>query len=57
MAATASHLSLYASDICCYLPLTSTTRYNSFFNTTNVSFACGQYSVARVLHRTHSAQE
>lgn len=57
MAATASHLSLYVSDICCYLPHRSTTRYTSFFNDSIVSFACGQFSVVRVLHGPHSVQE
>jgi len=57
MAATASHLSLNVSDICYYLPHISTTRYISFFNTSIVSFACGQFSVVRVLHGPHSVQE
>ena len=57
MAATASSLSLHVSDICCYLPLTSTTRYTSFVSTSIVSFARGLFPIAHVLHRTHSAQE
>lgn len=57
MAATASSLSLYVSDICCYLPLISTTRYTSFFNASIVSTACGQFPIVHVLHGTHSAQE
>lgn len=56
MAATASRLSLYVSDIC-YLPHISTTRYTSFFNASIVSFACGLFSVVRVLHGPHSVQE
>jgi len=57
MAATASRLSLYVSDTCCYLPHISTTRYISFINASIVSFACGQFSVVRVLHGPHSVQE
>lgn len=57
MAATASRLSLYVSDICCYLPYISTTRYTSLFNASIVSFACGQFSVGRILHGPHSVQE
>jgi len=57
MAATASRLSLYVSDICCYLPHISTNRYTSFFNDSIVSFACAQFSVVRVLHGPHSVQE
>jgi len=57
MAATATRLSLYVPDICCYLPRVFTTRYSLFINESIVSFARGQFSVARVLHGTHSAQE
>lgn len=57
MAATASRLSIYVSAICCYLPTVTITRYPSFINASNMSFACGLFPVVHATYETHSAQE